>query len=49
MYSMKRQRMNNNDSFLTPGKLWAVWDVKQDNPGSCWPRVNYFKCEKPLS
>jgi len=35
MYSVKCQRINNQDQLLTLGKLSAVGKVKQDNPELC--------------
>ncbi len=34
------------DQLLNMGKLYTVWNVKQDMQGFGLPRVNYFECEK---
>ncbi len=33
--------MNTQDKLLTADKLWAVWNVKQDNPEFCLPAKNH--------
>lgn len=40
MYMVKHQLMNNQEILLTQGKLWAMWNVKQDND-SFYPGLKF--------